>query len=287
MKTKRLSCSAAREISIVSFLEGNNINPVKQDERDTWFLSPFRDEKTASFKVDNYRNKFYDFGIMKGGDIIDLVMIIENCSVVGALDILSGSNSFSFQRQEYMPKPKEAMTLQSASEVTSFALLSYFRSRMIDVDIAKKYCKELSYSFKGRNYYAIGFPSKDGWELRNQKFKGCIGKKSISHLQKGNQNLAVFEGFFDFLSYQTFMKDSPGTDFLILNSVALLERSISILKEYKSIELFLDNDPAGDNGTALILSQNSKAIDCRNLYRSFKDYNQFLMSSKTRKYERI
>jgi hypothetical protein len=48
--------------------------------RDVWYVSPFRpNERTPSFKVDATKSPqvWYDFGMMRGGTIIDLVAAME------------------------------------------------------------------------------------------------------------------------------------------------------------------------------------------------------------------
>lgn len=50
-----------------------------------------RDERTASAHYYKQNNKWYDFGSGEGGDVIDLVMRINNCSFVEACKYLSMS----------------------------------------------------------------------------------------------------------------------------------------------------------------------------------------------------
>ena len=45
-----------RQISLVGFLEDLGHIPVSRKGNDVWFRSPFRNERTASFKVDTQRN---------------------------------------------------------------------------------------------------------------------------------------------------------------------------------------------------------------------------------------
>lgn len=61
-----------RQISLVGFLENLGHMPVSRKGNDVWFRSPFRNERTASFKVDTQRNVWFDFGLGKGGDIFHL-----------------------------------------------------------------------------------------------------------------------------------------------------------------------------------------------------------------------
>jgi hypothetical protein len=60
------------------------------DKIEVWIKSPFNpNEKTASFKIHTKNNVWYDHSIGKGGGIIDLVMMLNNCSFSSALSILS------------------------------------------------------------------------------------------------------------------------------------------------------------------------------------------------------
>lgn len=71
------------------------------------FIScPFHSEKTASCKI--YPDSFYCFGCGAGGDVLDFVMRMENCSFRAAIDRLDlGHVSFSAARQ-YRRKQRDA-----------------------------------------------------------------------------------------------------------------------------------------------------------------------------------
>ena len=101
MKKQKLQCETARDISIAGFLKKSGFSPVRENQNSAWYLSPLRNEKEASFKVSKILNRWYDHGIGKGGNIIDLVIgMNNNCSVQEALSILDRSEpSFSFQQQ--------------------------------------------------------------------------------------------------------------------------------------------------------------------------------------------
>jgi hypothetical protein len=49
--------------------------------QDHWYLSPLREEKTPSFKVDRRINVWYDHGTGKGGDLIDFGTLFYRCTV--------------------------------------------------------------------------------------------------------------------------------------------------------------------------------------------------------------
>lgn len=63
-----------------------------------------------------------------------------------------------------------------------------------------------------------------GYELRNRLFKGSLSPKDISLINNGSDTCNLFEGFIDYLSWMV-LGLGCGDDYLVLNSVALLERS--------------------------------------------------------------
>lgn len=53
------------------------------------YYSPFRDEKTPSFHIDEAANTWYDFGTHEGGGLIDFVCKITGCQRKEAYDWLA------------------------------------------------------------------------------------------------------------------------------------------------------------------------------------------------------
>jgi len=281
MKNKRINCETARGFSITKALEKLGHFPSRESEKEAWFLSPFRSETQASFKVSKIKNRWYDHGLGKGGNVIDLVCLIENYTVTQALDFLSqGEPSFSFQQPELFEAPEDQqIDIRKISLITHPALIQYLQSRKISLETAKVLCKEVHYSCKGKNYFAIGLPNASGgWELRNRYSKNSTSPKDISQIENGNRNLIATEGIFDMLSLLEIQpKLYNSHDFLVLNSTAFVERVFVPIRNYDSIDLLLDNDPTGRKKTRLLLEKSRNCIDRSALYTGFKDMNECLM----------
>ena len=110
-------------------------------------------------------------------------------------------------------------------------LIRYLHKRRIPVNIATKFCKEIDYELYGKQYYAIGFKNNaGGYELRNEKFKASSSPKDITLIKNDAEKLTVFEGFFNFLSYQAIhqKQEQPNTNFLILNSALLFLKKVCL-----------------------------------------------------------
>ena len=67
-----MNISQAKQIDLVDFLEKEGYKAVKNKGNNHWYCSPIRSENTPSFKVDSKRNEWFDYGLNKGGDILDL-----------------------------------------------------------------------------------------------------------------------------------------------------------------------------------------------------------------------
>ena len=274
-------------ISIKDFLANQGILPTKEMNGYGMYLSPLRDEKTASFKVDYDKNLWYDFGTGEGGSIIDLVMKLENCSIGDAIAKLKDNSSFSFHSRE-LPKRPQA-NVQPTIQITSIKplqniyLVGYLQyKRSINLDIAKEYCQEVHYTINGKPYFAIGFKSDaGGWELRNEYFKGSTSPKGVTTIQSGSPTCLLFEGFIDMLSYLTLKKvGKPPVDIVVLNSVNNLNKATDFLGSHEKIDSFLDNDEAGNRTLALVKKLGIEVNDYSSFYRNNKDLNEYLCKTK-------
>ena len=190
------------------------------------------------------------------------------------------------------PKISESSVIQVKDQrvITDPELISYLRERCIDLEIASRYCSEIDFELYGRIQTAIGFQNDlGGYELRNRDFKGSSSPKSSTIITGQTDGISVFEGFFDFLSYQTNQKFKNDTKsrltkvqdgFLILNSLAYLEKNRVAMEQYPKIHLYLDRDKAGREATKKALSWSSGYIDKSHPYRLFKDLNEYLCHPK-------
>lgn len=285
---KTLSCNEAKQIPINEYLAEMGIRPAYSKGHDLWYLSPLRDEKHPSFKVNTKLNAWYDHGTGEGGSIIDLGIRLHNCSVSELLQKLGSENAhLSFHQpdtisdQNKTTEPK--IIIKEVSPIHSIALIAYLRERGISLQTAGHYCKQVCFSIADKNYYAIGFPNRSGgYELRNPWFKGSSSPKDITFLDKGSKSVCLIEGFIDFLSLLELKqhRESP-VNFLVLNSVSMLQRSVEVLKNHQDVFLFLNNDPAGKDAAARLRESGIEGIDAGEFYKEFKDINEYLQATST------
>jgi DNA primase len=273
-----MNCNEAKRIDIISFLAKNGIDPDYNQGVNYWYKSPLRDEKNPSFKVNSYKNLWFDFGIGDGGDIIKLTSLLFKVDSSNALKILSNNNYSTHQKVLNGEDSKVLIT--NVKEISSIQLINYLESRKLKLQLAKEYCKEVSFKLNDKNFYAIGFQNDSkGYELRCKYFKGSSSPKDVTLIKNNSEKLLLFEGFIDFLSWFSCKQFFTGNhDYLILNTLSFLNKSKVLIEEYNEVLLFLDNDEAGKKATAeLIGSSLSKCINMSMGYSEFKDLNDSLL----------
>jgi hypothetical protein len=283
-----------KQIEITGFLSQQGFQPVKQTQNDAWYLSPYRNEKTPSFKVNKNRNCWYDYGESRGGDVIRLASIIWNASekdTVNRLIALFGPGYIHNHpvKTSAIPDNNEIIILKNCP-ITSLSLISYLKSRKIPLETAKPILREIHYrvgTYKNQ-YFALGLKNdKGGYDLKSSSkgkdYKRCKSPKFISTFpQPDSTELNLFEGMFDFLSAFVYYHHQPAHTSIVLNSVNQIEHVLPLLSHYKKINLYLDNDTAGRCATEKIMCAHPT---CKNysqlLYPGFKDFNEFLCGETT------
>ena len=150
-----MNIQEVKNIRIADYLQSLGYTPVKQQGNNLWYESPFREEKDASFKVNTELNKWYDFGLGKGGNIIALAeelyatdhvpyllnKIAERVPLIRPI-------SFSFRQQATEPSFQQL----EVGELIHPALLRYLQERGINTDLARLDCKELHFIHNGKPY---------------------------------------------------------------------------------------------------------------------------------------
>ena len=205
-------------------------------------------------------------------------LVMQRILRLAKLPIDKEPQNLKFSHLRAIADPNERREIISVQSLTNPYLLRYIAERGISLSIANRFCSEIRYNNTNRTYYAIGFSNDaGGWEIRSPYFKGCIAPKAITTISKGTDVLQIFEGFMDFLSWQT-LNLSSTCDTIVLNSLALLPRIQEKLKSYKQVESFLDNDEAGRKSFDVLKQFCPSIIDGSVRYRTHKDLNEWLVS---------
>ena len=294
-----MSIEELRSISIVELLALLGHEPAyRTGGGKQWvYHSPLRNDNTPSFFVTISKNLWLDFGSSEGGNVIDLAIAINGgCSFHEAVCWLEEQYRGIRERPpiDYssFDNSDSGMSIVKTLPLRHPTLLNYLSSRGIPREIAVKYCREIHYSIRGREYYSVGFPNiVGGYELRNPFFKGCHGEKapSVIPLSKScrTECCCVFEGFMDFLSYHTLEQSGNRDvvqplpcDSIVLNSTAMARKTVPFIDVYRKAFCFLDNDDAGRRAFVKMAEYmpgkliNHSEIAPLALYKDLNDYLQ-------------
>lgn len=293
---EKFSCKIANQIDLVNYLETLGHEPSKIKNQDYWYLSPFRNENTPSFKVNQKLNLWYDHGLGKGGNVVDFGIEYFRCTVSEFLQLLNGCSISSgtslflknenrhSSNQRTADKKKDNLLgkiiIVDVRTLENKFLMAYLHNRSISQEIARQHCKEVDFCLNNRKYTAIGFQNiSGGYELRNENFKGSSSPKDITYIDNQAKTVVVFEGFFDYLSYKMMNEKSVNlqTNFLVLNSLSFFNKSLQLMEKHGRVDLYLDRDSGGVKCTHEALQRDSTIYtDQSFLYQQKKDLNEWL-----------
>ena len=287
-----MNCKQFNSIKLEEVLVSLGHHPTKQNEKEAWYRNPFATENQASFKLDKRNNIWYLHSEGIGENNIDFMKKYLKSSVKEVLEWTEKQNFSSFQPQNVIQKQNslnQNYQITEIKELQNENLKKYLHQRGLS-QIIYPLIKEVHFTIGEKNLYTIGFENRSGgWELRNSFYKGSLLKKDISLINLNNQtenkNVAVFEGFTDALSFVE-MKPFFNGDLLVMNSVSLLNRTKEYLKNYSEINLFLDNDKAGETCKNSILKSFPEAKDHTEIYALHKDLNDYFVFRNNTKIEK-
>jgi len=288
-KYQRFDTDEINSMSIRSFLESQGYQRTSGTDASGMYLAQWRGDANPSLKVDYNQNRWYDFGTGKGGTIIDLVKEMHSVEFVEACKMLCQGN---IPKNEVQAKPtiKEPPKIQILREkpVSHFALHKYLTQRGIGKATTMQYLKEIEFSVEGKDkpFFGLGFKNDSGgFEIRNEFYKGC-SSKDITTIDKKLPTVNVFEGAFDFLSYEDLSKrlpkQYPPANAVILNStVNLVNKESAVLdfvKKHKEVVCFMDNDQTGKDAYNTLKNKLGDQVSVKDnsaTYGNFNDFNEY------------
>ncbi|WP_168185195.1 hypothetical protein [Duncaniella dubosii] len=181
-----------KSIPLATFLSQLGHEPTARKGTRLWYKSPLRQEHTPSFKVETTLNCWYDFGLGRGGNIIDLAAemyqstdlrylmrcIADSCPVLPVQTVASSypqrHSAPSMERFEIVPLEHRA-------------LVAYLQERGIPAHIARAKCKEAHYSVNGRFYFAVAFENISGGRNCATAISKVAGDVRTSHIFRGRE----------------------------------------------------------------------------------------------------
>ena len=221
-------------------------------------------------------------------------MLARKCSMQEAYRFIARLDPTLVPEEEIKSRASGTNAIRAVRDIKSDYLLNYFESRKIPEELARKYCREIIMRNQQRNqtFTLIGFENNaGGYALKSPSgYKSStaagittINNKGVRADIPSAQSVLVFEGFFDFLSWQVMQSSlCPSCDVVVLNSVSNLNRASDYLRLHDKIICFLDNDMAGQKAFSSIKTMlpDKQIADMSHLYQKHKDLNEMLQESR-------
>lgn len=293
-----MNIEQAKAIPVSVILDKLGFKPHRKNGNKWQYFSPFRNEKTPSFWVNTKKNEWIDYGDMqwKRGDGIHFVRAHlfyqgEDSQVPDALRWLSKMTGFIPNIRSIVdPEEKETkdtLVWKYTGNISKPYLIEYGANRGIPKTVLDKYFKQtiVLNNSTGFKFHSLSMQNEaKGYELRNERFKGCLGRKDVTFIRgtgDGIDGINIFEGAFDFLSVVTEQEGLPlKNDTVILHSLCNLERATAYIRNhgYKYCLTWMDNDEPGQKATAAWkeFCQTEKGlrhIPMNSRYEPYKDVN--------------
>jgi len=285
------STELKQQVSIVALLEHLGFQPKKRSGGNLLYISMLRDSDTnPSFSVNEAKGVWFDHGMGKGGNIIDFGLEFWRPATVkevilklnGFYGVEVGETPLSAARAVHRPRLATKLPHYQIEELkelgNNWAITKYLKSRGV-WNIPNSGIKEVYYYIEDekkvrKQFYSAGWQNENGgWEVRNPNFKGCLGRKGITFVPGNNQNLAVFEGYLNYLSWKLENKNLRD-NVLVLNSLSFLKAGIARSQSFDHINIFFDLDASGVQATQTFRQAVPRAIDCSRAYAGYNDYNE-------------
>ncbi len=180
-----------KSIPLAAFLSRLGHEPAARKGTRLWYKSPLRQEQTPSFKVDTALNCWYDFGLGKGGNIIDLATELYQSTDLRYL-MRCIANSYPVPSvQTVAPSYTQRHSAPSMEQfkvvpLEHRALVAYLQERGIPAHIATANCKEAHYNVNGKPYFAVAFESAEAGNFATVISK-VAGDTRTSHICRGRE----------------------------------------------------------------------------------------------------
>ena len=264
--------------------------------KDFWY-SPLRDESQPSLHINREKNVWHDFGANVGGTNVKLVQLVRHCSKAEAEAFIAKMDPVLEKDSREAAAPQQpTQEIRRIRDISGGYLKMYLDDRKIPLELARHYCKEMIVFNHERkmNYTWLGFPNNaGGWAMAHPNGQKRTTKADITTInmdgklstKPSSDKVAVFEGFWDFLSWQVMQCSAkPTCDIVVLNSVNNIEKARDYLAQHSRVGAFMDRDAAGrrchDRICDIMGRGGREVLDMSELYKSHKDLNEFLQASR-------
>lgn len=290
-----MNAQQAKQVPIEKVFAHYGYYPAKVTTKEIFYRID-QNDKNPSLSISPEKNVWKNWQTGEAGNVIDFVMYKNHCDFKEALSYMDNhfkNEIVNFNRAvnnlSATLERRTSYTIDEVKPLENRALVNYLKNRKIDETVAKEYCKEIYWTnANGKKLYAVGFENiAEGYEVRNSFYKGNLKTKQISYINNQSNTVKIFEGFIDFLSYASKNSNYHNSDYVVLNSVTMVQQLhqkkdlYDILNKYSYIECYFDNDQPGKECYQTISLLYAIATDKSEVYNQYNDYNEYITQSKS------
>ena len=285
--------SALKDISIHDYLLQKGYKPTHRSGNSIFFDLTNSGKKTGETSVMLNSNRFHDFSEGKGGDIIQLIQILEKVDFLKAVQLLNGSivqeisPKTNFEKFKQSPKKKISFSFLNDLDKTDL-LFNYANKRGISDQTITNSAICLIEENETKQFF-IGLKNDNGgYSVRNKHIKGVRGDNAMTTITNNpNGNYIVLEGMFEYLSILEVTQNFD-QNFLILNSTSFAETAFNFIEEHpKNIFHLITNNDAAGLKTSERLSTAPNTASYVNLIPDKSDLNHELIRNRLSKISNI
>jgi len=185
-----------RSTDLAALVRSKGVELKKHGAKDLCGLSPFTDEKTASFIVTPAKNLWHCMSSGKGGSVIDFIMQYDGVSFREAVELLKANSSTLYKstapvKKSSVPKLPPPVAFDADDQTLFSQVLDYYAERLKENQPAIDYLKKRGlWNEEALTRFKIGFADrtlgltlpnknrKDGAEIRTKLTRMGVYRES-------------------------------------------------------------------------------------------------------------
>lgn len=238
--TRNLSC-----VPIKAVAQRLGLRPMTVTEKYAMYKAPWRDESTASLKIDYEKNLFYDFGDSSfNGNTVILIQQVLGINIEDALDWLDENFPEQGNSSQVVDVPYNEVVRNKIIEVLPVDM-AYCEDTLaihkISYDVASRYCSMVHYrNYDGVEKYGVGLQTiNGGYIVLSQRVILCAGRNGITIIGSAdNEECVLFGGMLDFLAYVE-LYGEPQKNVVIMNNDHFVNEAAQAVSSFTSVECYL------------------------------------------------
>ena len=247
---------------LVTLLKALGHEPVAINVDEFQYASVFgkRTNNKIVLTVNQQFKSWFDSSLGKGGNLMDFARTYwPDLSTEQIEEKLREIQAQSAKKDRRLRKRKatkiphyqidRTRPLGYNNEVTDF-LMEIGLWELADLNIREVYYYVIDQKGNHKDFCAAGWQNENGgWEVRAQKYSGCIGTKGMTFIPGSHSVLAIFPEYVDFLKRRN-DEHLYYASILILNHPEFLSAALKRASHFKKVLSYIDDMRLGYQSTS-------------------------------------